>query len=92
MHALKGVEDDWRVMDVTSVDGVPRPAPLADDEARARRDRVDSSKTRSRRRVPAVIVAVAVALIVITSIAPLRRSSTLVPPEGILDQAGGEGF
>ena len=94
MHTLKGVEDEWRVMAVTSVDGVPRPALIADDEARARRDRIDPSKTSSRRRVPAVIAAVAVALIIITSITLVRRSSTLVPPEGSLARikSSGEGF
>jgi streptogramin lyase len=39
-QALRGVEDELRVMVVTSVEGAPRPTPLTPDEARERRERI----------------------------------------------------
>ena len=54
VHELRGIEGEWQLYEVTSVDGTPRPAPPSGDEAKARRDAIEPPplvKRRSTRRV-----------------------------------------
>ena len=65
-HRLKGIEGDWRLYEVTAVDGVRRSVPLTSEEARERRSFMEPT-TAGRRRdvvVAATAGAVVVALVV----------------------------
>lgn len=69
-HVLKGVDGEWRILAVTSVDGEPREGPLDPDEAARRRSSFAAEvaglrlrallATRTRRRILAMGVAAAV--------------------------------
>jgi hypothetical protein len=65
VHRLKGIEGEWRLFEVTGVDGVRRGLPLGDEEARTRRGFVEPRRVRSwRDRAVAIGVgAVVVALV-----------------------------
>ena len=49
VHRLKGIEGEWRLYDVTSVDGARRAAPLTEDEVRTRRSFVEGTPVGRRR-------------------------------------------
>lgn len=57
-HALKGVEEEWRVAAVTSVDGKPREAPLPEADVAGRLATIEPGGS-SRRRTPIVVALVA---------------------------------
>jgi basic membrane protein A len=40
VHELRGIDGEWHLFEVTSVDGTPRPPPLSEEEAKTRRDAV----------------------------------------------------
>jgi class 3 adenylate cyclase len=65
-HRLKGIEGDWRLNEVTAVDGVRRSVPLAPEEARERRSFMEPAATGRRRDfvVAAGAGAVVLALVV----------------------------
>ena len=72
MHELRGLEGEWQLFEVTTVDGTPRAAPPSAEEARARRDAIQPPplvKRRSTRLVGiaagtvAVVAGVALALV-----------------------------
>lgn len=72
VHVLRGVEGDWRVVAVTSVEGHPLLPTLTPDEARARRDALVAGEPRRLRRAPiigaavlAVVAGVSLAVIMI---------------------------
>jgi basic membrane protein A len=63
VHELRGLEGEWHLYEVTSVDGAPRPAPPSGDEAKARRDTIEPPplvKRRSTRRVAIGVASAAV--------------------------------
>ncbi len=65
IHALKGVDGDWRVLSVDSVDGAPRDPALDPAEAAARRASIESETGRRRWALPVVVsVLAALALVV----------------------------
>jgi basic membrane protein A len=61
---LKGVDEAWRLFEITSVDDQPRRMALADDEARGLRDGIQPSSPLGRPgvRTPAILLAAAVAV------------------------------
>lgn len=68
VHELRGIEGEWPLFEVASVDGAPRIAPLTDEEAKARRDAIVPPplvKSRSTRRVAVA----AAAVLVVTGVA-----------------------
>lgn len=61
VHRLKGIEGNWRLFEVTSVDGVRRSLPLTDEEAKARRSFVEGTPIGPRRdRIVALTIGAAV--------------------------------
>jgi class 3 adenylate cyclase/streptogramin lyase len=79
-HQLKGVEGSWRVFAVTAVDGKPRPLPLGDDEARARREAVEV-ESGGRRRWPIAAAAAGVVLVAGAAVVVVTtRSAQAEPP------------
>jgi class 3 adenylate cyclase len=62
IHRLKGIEGEWRLYEVTSLDGVRRSLPLAAEEARARRQFTDAVPVHRRR--DRIVAGIAGALVV----------------------------
>ena len=87
-HALKGVEGEWRILAVGSVDGTPMPAPVDPEVAAARRAEIvpEEGSGRSRRRLAIVGVAAAV-VVVLGGLALLRpegsEASTIPGPNTV---------
>jgi len=79
-HILKGVEGEWHVFVVSELDGVPRPQPVAREEAEQRLEEIQPSPSRartwltSRRWAVGVGVALVVALVALA--VPAIRSGT----------------
>ena len=67
IHALKGVEEEWRVAAVTSMDGQPRATALTQDDAQARLSAIEPGGSRLRGRTP-IVVALVVALALIAAL------------------------
>jgi basic membrane protein A and related proteins len=63
-HRLRGIEEEWRLFEVTSVDDGPRPHVLSGQEARLRRREIEPPPLVKRRRVRLTGAAVAIALLV----------------------------
>jgi basic membrane protein A and related proteins len=63
VHELRGLEGEWHVFEVTSVDGTPRPAPPSRDEARARRDAIEPPPLVKRRSTRLAGIAVGAAAV-----------------------------
>jgi class 3 adenylate cyclase len=61
-HRLKGIDGEWRLFEVTAVDGVRRGMPLSADEARGRREFVEAVPVR-RGRVRIVTGAIGVLVV-----------------------------
>jgi class 3 adenylate cyclase len=60
VHQLKGIEGEWHLFEVMSLDGVRRSLPLGDEEARTRRSFVEGSPAGMRRdRIAAAAVGAA---------------------------------
>ena len=49
VHELRGLEGEWHLFEVTTVDGTPRAAPPSAEEARARRDAIQPPPLVKRR-------------------------------------------
>lgn len=81
-HALKGVEGDWRVLSVHSVDGVPRDPALDPAEAAVRRAAIEPETGRRWLRVPLVISAVAVLALVVGVLLFISDGDTKASPLG----------
>ncbi len=64
MHELKGVEGEWHLFDVTSVDDSPRPPAAPDEEARARRDTIEPPPLVKRKWVRVAAMTTAIAVII----------------------------
>jgi class 3 adenylate cyclase len=64
-HRLKGIEGEWRLYEVTAVDGVRRSLPLSAEESRTRREFTESVPVRRRgaRVLTAAVGVLAVALV-----------------------------
>jgi YVTN family beta-propeller protein len=84
VHRLKGVEDEWRVVAATEVDGEPRDHPLAPADARQRRERITPEAPRGR-RVVAVAALAALALVASAIVVPRIRGEgeTSLPPDSV---------
>jgi basic membrane protein A len=64
VHELRGLEGEWHLFEVASIDGTPRAAPPSSDEARARRDAIEPPPLVKRRSTRlASIVAGAAAIV-----------------------------
>jgi class 3 adenylate cyclase/streptogramin lyase len=59
LHALKGIDGEWRLFAVTAVDGNPRPSPLEPDEAERSRQAVQPPPLVRRRWARVLIPAIA---------------------------------
>lgn len=93
MQVLKGVEGEWRVAAVTSVEGQPRAAPGEADEARARREALVAGGGRRPLRAPIIAAAtvaavVAVALGVVLS----QPGQAQVPGPGTVARIDASGY
>jgi class 3 adenylate cyclase len=64
VHELRGIEGEWRLFEVTSIQDSHRSPPLPEGEARARRGQIEPPALAKRRRVRLTAVAVAAALVV----------------------------
>lgn len=82
-HVLKGVDGEWRVLSVDSVDGVPRRGPLDPAEAADRRAGIEPEAARRRPR-PAIAVAALIASVVAVGavLAIAMRGTTRSAPPG----------
>jgi streptogramin lyase len=92
MHHLKGVEGEWRVLAVTSVDGAPRSPPLDPEEARARRAGVEIASVGRRNR--ALILGAAIVglgLLVGATLLLTRGSEPITPTPGDLARVNADG-
>jgi basic membrane protein A and related proteins len=63
VHELRGIEGEWRLFEVTSVEDSPRSPPLPEDEARARRSSIEPPPLVRRQRVRLGAIAVAAVLL-----------------------------
>jgi class 3 adenylate cyclase/streptogramin lyase len=80
LHVLKGVDEEWRVAAVVSVDGKPRSAPLDRADAETRLARIQPDSGHRRRRTPIIATAVAVAIAAVSFVVVLNaRTEALVP-------------
>lgn len=59
-HELRGIEGEWQLFELTSIDDTPRSPPLPEDEARARRGQIVPPQLVKRRRVRMTAVAGAI--------------------------------
>jgi basic membrane protein A len=64
VHELRGIEGEWRLFAVTSIDDSHLSAPLPEGEARARRSQIEPPALVQRRRVRLAAIGVAVAVLV----------------------------
>src|SRR6266540_555257 len=64
MHELKGVEGEWHLFEVTSVDDSPRPPAAPEEEARARRDTIEPPPLVKRKGVRIAAMTMALAVVV----------------------------
>lgn len=64
VRELRGIEGEWHLFEVSSVDGTPRPPLPSPEEARARRDAIAPPPLVKRRRVRLGALATALALLV----------------------------
>ena len=82
-HALKGVEGEWRVLAVGSVDGTPLPAPADSEVAAARRAEIvpeeDSGRSRWRLAIVGVVAAVVVVLGGLALLRPEGSEASTIP-------------
>jgi basic membrane protein A len=64
IHELRGLEGEWHLFEVASIDGTPRAAPPSAQEARARRDAIQPPPLAKRRSTRLVGIATAVSAVV----------------------------
>jgi class 3 adenylate cyclase/streptogramin lyase len=80
-HELKGVGGEWRVFEVDSVEGEPRPRPLDATQAAERRAAIEPEKGRNRIGTPVLVAGLAAAsLAAVALVFALSRSSQASPP------------
>lgn len=76
-HELKGVPDKWQVLEVTTVEGIPRTPALEEEEARKRRAEIQVAAL-IKQRLSLVLVAVAlVAALAAAGLFATRRDGSL---------------
>jgi basic membrane protein A len=63
VHELRGIEGEWRLYEVTSIEDSHRSPPLPEGEARARRGQIEPPALVRRRGVRLTAIAVAAALV-----------------------------
>jgi len=63
-HELRGIEGEWRLFEVTSIEDSHRSPPLPENEAKARRGQIEPPSLANRRPVRLAAVAVVVAVLV----------------------------
>jgi basic membrane protein A and related proteins len=63
VHELRGIEGEWRLFEVTSIEDSHRSPPLPSGEARARRAAIEPPPLRKRRRVRLAAAAAAAVLV-----------------------------
>jgi basic membrane protein A len=63
VHELRGIDGEWRLYEVTSIDDSHRAPPLPEGEAKARRGQIEPPPLVQRRRVRLAAVAVALAIL-----------------------------
>jgi basic membrane protein A and related proteins len=63
VHELRGIDGEWHLFEVTSIDDSHRSPPLPEGEARARRGLIEPPPLVQRRRIRLSAVAVAIALV-----------------------------
>ena len=63
VHELRGIDGEWHLFEVTSVEGTPRPALPSEQEARALRDAIVPPPLVKSRRVRRVAIAAAAAFV-----------------------------
>ncbi|HET9671842.1 MAG TPA: hypothetical protein VFQ40_03225, partial [Actinomycetota bacterium] len=83
VHRLKGIEGDWRLFEVTSVDGVRRSLPLTDEEAKARRSFVEGTPIGRRRdRIVGLTIAATLVVAVAWATGVVGGEPSSGPPAG----------
>jgi hypothetical protein len=82
-HRLKGIEGEWRLYEVTSVDGVRRSLPLTAEESRTRREFTEAVPVHRRRdRIAAGVVGGLVVALIATGIITNAMGADAPPPPG----------
>ena len=87
VHELRGIEGEWGLFEVTTVDGTPRPPAPSEDEARALREAIVPPPLVKRRRVRLAALSAALAAVVAGSasaIALTLGGSPTVPLSGCM--------
>jgi len=74
VHELRGIEGEWRLFEVTSIEDSYRSPPLPEGEAKARRNQIEPPTLVQRRRVRLAAVAVAAALVLAAGVFALVRA------------------
>jgi DNA-binding beta-propeller fold protein YncE len=91
LHELKGVEGEWRLFEITSVDGTPRSAGPGEEDSRALRDAIEPPPLRKRRRVrlaaAAAGLAVVIALVAVALTSMGDSTAPTAPPLRIAGNA-----
>jgi basic membrane protein A and related proteins len=64
VHELRGIEGEWRLFEVTSIEDSHRSPPLPEGEAKARRSQIESPRLVKRRGVRLAAITAAVAIVV----------------------------
>ncbi len=80
IYSLKGVEDEWHVVAVTSVEGHPRAPAMAPAVAEARLAAIQPGSGRRRRWAPFVAAAVVAVIATVSVVVVLNRSSDAPVP------------
>jgi basic membrane protein A len=63
VHELRGIEGDWHLFEVTSIDDSHRSPPLPEGEARTRRSQIEPPPLVQSRRVRLAAIAIAIAAV-----------------------------
>lgn len=63
VHELRGIEGEWRLFELTSIENSHRTPPLPEGEARARRGQIESPRLVKRRRVRLAAAAASAAVV-----------------------------
>ena len=63
VHVLRGIDGEWHLFEVTSVDGTPRPSLPSGEEAKGRRDAIEQPPLVKRRPVRRAAIAAATAFV-----------------------------
>ena len=74
VHELRGIEGEWRLFEVKSIENSHRSAPLPEGEARARRAQIEPPALVQRRRVRLAAIAVAAAVVVAAGVFALVQA------------------